>query len=160
MCSSDLFPSHDTVEADVIIDPKRFEEVLNKKEVITAIRKYGVFNVDSELNKLDKISSKRYYKLLENLTYNQRNELEKELKDLGIKKKEIFFEKKNKRIYPNEDLLRPIIGFMAKTDEGGAHDIARFGIEKEHRYRDWETDRKSTRLNSSHITRSRMPSSA
>ena len=28
------------------------------------------------------------------------------------------------------------------------------------RYRDWETDRKSTRLNSSHITRSRMPSSA
>ena len=29
-----------------------------------------------------------------------------------------------------------------------------------HHYRDWETDRKSTRLNSSHITRSRMPSSA
>ena len=28
------------------------------------------------------------------------------------------------------------------------------------RYRDWETDRKSTRLNSSHITRTRMPSSA
>ena len=27
-------------------------------------------------------------------------------------------------------------------------------------YRDWETDRKSTRLNSSHITRSRMPSTA
>ena len=26
--------------------------------------------------------------------------------------------------------------------------------------REWETDRKSTRLNSSHITRSRMPSSA
>ena len=26
-------------------------------------------------------------------------------------------------------------------------------------YRDWETDRKSTRLNSSHITRARMPSS-
>ena len=30
----------------------------------------------------------------------------------------------------------------------------------EQKYRDWETDRKSTRLNSSHITRSRMPSSA
>ena len=27
-------------------------------------------------------------------------------------------------------------------------------------YRDWETDRKSTRLNSSHITLSRMPTSA
>ena len=28
------------------------------------------------------------------------------------------------------------------------------------RYRDWETDRKSTRLNSSHSRASRMPSSA
>ena len=36
---------------------------------------------------------------------------------------------------------------------------AQFGI-KAPEYRDWETDRKSTRLNSSHITRSRMPSSA
>ena len=30
----------------------------------------------------------------------------------------------------------------------------------ENRYRDWETDRKSTRLNSSHSAKSRMPSSA
>ena len=29
-----------------------------------------------------------------------------------------------------------------------------------HTYRDWETDRKSTRLNSSHSGESRMPSSA
>ena len=29
-----------------------------------------------------------------------------------------------------------------------------------HKYRDWETDRKSTRLNSSHSAKSRMPSSA
>ena len=29
-----------------------------------------------------------------------------------------------------------------------------------HPYRDWETDRKSTRLNSSHSAKSRMPSSA
>ena len=33
-------------------------------------------------------------------------------------------------------------------------------LNNKRRYRDWETDRKSTRLNSSHITRSRMPSSA
>ena len=31
---------------------------------------------------------------------------------------------------------------------------------KEYWYRDWETDRKSTRLNSSHSAKSRMPSSA
>ena len=30
----------------------------------------------------------------------------------------------------------------------------------ENSYRDWETDRKSTRLNSSHSAKSRMPSSA
>ena len=34
------------------------------------------------------------------------------------------------------------------------------GVMRDPAYRDWETDRKSTRLNSSHITRSRMPSSA
>ena len=36
----------------------------------------------------------------------------------------------------------------------------RFSAANDRCYRDWETDRKSTRLNSSHITRSRMPSSA
>ena len=36
----------------------------------------------------------------------------------------------------------------------------RSGKDSHPSYRDWETDRKSTRLNSSHITRSRMPSSA
>ena len=34
------------------------------------------------------------------------------------------------------------------------------GINREIEYRDWETDRKSTRLNSSHSAKSRMPSSA
>ena len=33
-------------------------------------------------------------------------------------------------------------------------------LNKSNRYRDWETDRKSTRLNSSHSRASRMPSSA
>ena len=34
------------------------------------------------------------------------------------------------------------------------------GISNDTLYRDWETDRKSTRLNSSHSGESRMPSSA
>ena len=37
-------------------------------------------------------------------------------------------------------------------------DISEFA--KTYLYRDWETDRKSTRLNSSHRSLSRMPSSA
>ena len=43
---------------------------------------------------------------------------------------------------------------------GGGGDGIVPGKNGEAGYRDWETDRKSTRLNSSHITRSRMPSSA
>ena len=41
---------------------------------------------------------------------------------------------------------------LARVNELTADDLAA--------YRDWETDRKSTRLNSSHSAKSRMPSSA
>ena len=45
--------------------------------------------------------------------------------------------------------------------QGSKDDTTVFGYQERYGdYRDWETDRKSTRLNSSHITRSRMPSSA
>ena len=44
----------------------------------------------------------------------------------------------------------------------GDHDIKnkKRTLINEDGYRDWETDRKSTRLNSSHSAKSRMPSSA
>ena len=38
--------------------------------------------------------------------------------------------------------------------------IKKMQKQQEIKYRDWETDRKSTRLNSSHSGESRMPSSA
>ena len=43
-----------------------------------------------------------------------------------------------------------------------ALDVVRtcYMVTKKAAYRDWETDRKSTRLNSSHSAKSRMPSSA
>ena len=55
-------------------------------------------------------------------------------------------------------------GLSVETAEGLAeywHKIIRkeLGIDNKS-YRDWETDRKSTRLNSSHRSLSRMPSSA
>ena len=49
-------------------------------------------------------------------------------------------------------------GYMAQFSTAKAAAYA--ALAKAPRYRDWETDRKSTRLNSGHITRSRMPSSA
>ena len=50
--------------------------------------------------------------------------------------------------------------YMMGTGKMGINTGMVCGKEKMDSYRDWETDRKSTRLNSSHITRSRMPSSA
>ena len=38
--------------------------------------------------------------------------------------------------------------------------VYRVSLDNRQHYRDWETDRKSTRLNSSHSAKSRMPSSA
>ena len=53
---------------------------------------------------------------------------------------------------------------ILSSDEGTKQDIPKWcgkqGHEYMGNYRDWETDRKSTRLNSSHSGESRMPSSA
>ena len=66
------------------------------------------------------------------MTERERNEVCRGYADLIIKK---------------EQLIREIW----KTE---------FAIKRLEKYRDWETDRKSTRLNSSHRSLSRMPSSA
>ena len=49
--------------------------------------------------------------------------------------------------------------FIYINSEGGEVDTG-IQIINAIQYRDWETDRKSTRLNSSHSAKSRMPSSA
>ena len=53
---------------------------------------------------------------------------------------------------------RTTIGYDSRKQEYQTYNKNRWQYNAE--YRDWETDRKSTRLNSSHITRPRMPSSA
>ena len=52
--------------------------------------------------------------------------------------------------------------YMLNNDDTGINKTFENIIENNllSRYRDWETDRKSTRLNSSHSRASRMPSSA
>ena len=58
-------------------------------------------------------------------------------------------------------LFSPDDKFIGDVDELQLLDIQCQICEKNlSGYRDWETDRKSTRLNSSHSAKSRMPSSA
>ena len=63
---------------------------------------------------------------------------------------------------PREVKLRKIINGEANNMEDGVfptiYTEKKDGVQP--LYRDWETDRKSTRLNSSHSGESRMPSSA
>ena len=59
-------------------------------------------------------------------------------------------------------VLRKVVdNLKAEYDEIGNRETTK-GRSKfcSRNYRDWETDRKSTRLNSSHSAKSRMPSSA
>ena len=54
------------------------------------------------------------------------------------------------------------IDLKTKSNEYNVEIITNYKLSKDNAttYRDWETDRKSTRLNSSHLKLSRMPSSA
>ena len=73
---------------------------------------------------------------------------------------------------PAEELTRVSLSNQQKTNEmltvvvkdvGGLDSkiaVLSTKLEEREAYRDWETDRKSTRLNSSHLKLSRMPSSA
>ena len=50
--------------------------------------------------------------------------------------------------------------YLFRVPEALWASVKGFGLSDTGMYRDWETDRKSTRLNSSHLKLSRMPSSA
>ena len=63
--------------------------------------------------------------------------------------------------YVMEELMAKIDNDLQIYNERGKQKILELIDEsKGVDYRDWETDRKSTRLNSSHSAKSRMPSSA
>ena len=59
-------------------------------------------------------------------------------------------------------IFDPIYKLYGGKDENSAGEMGQLmnEMDKIAFYRDWETDRKSTRLNSSHSAKSRMPSSA
>ena len=88
----------------------------------------------------------------ENILETVAESIEKMMERLNVPEKEID----NMVNMLEEGRVSEMFNFTANYD---VQKVRAEGI-KEGNYRDWETDRKSTRLNSSHITRSRMPSSA
>ena len=72
----------------------------------------------------------------------------------------------SKNVYRDDEFVRAktkeealeAIDFLISPSKGLTYTITVFRDGES--YRDWETDRKSTRLNSSHSAKSRMPSSA
>ena len=94
------------------------------------------------------------------------NSLYEELPEVGDleRPKFIFFFDEAHLLFDDapEVLLEKIeqIVRLIRSKGVGVYFITQNPLDLPDMYRDWETDRKSTRLNSSHITRSRMPSSA
>ena len=62
--------------------------------------------------------------------------------------------------YSTERVIKSLVGEFTQNEKWSVKGALMGECWYNQLYRDWETDRKSTRLNSSHITRSRMPSSA
>ena len=91
-------------------------------------------------------------------TWNVRDQTKEELEELLTRKyKEIDGNYKMLRKVSNiEDAKRMIDEIWQIKSFVNAIELELIRSE----YRDWETDRKSTRLNSSHSAKSRMPSSA
>ena len=58
------------------------------------------------------------------------------------------------------DYIRELKEAIGEVLEREVEVLAKGCVSDYEEYRDWETDRKSTRLNSSHSAKSRMPSSA
>ena len=69
---------------------------------------------------------------------------------------------KNKRYQPTKktDIQKKPIELKIEQTNKEITDLEKSLKTQNVAYRDWETDRKSTRLNSSHSAKSRMPSSA
>ena len=136
-CTRPLLDEYDSVILSleqIVIDTK-------KEKITTA-------NKSLELIKKDKEQKEQLYKDV----VKEHIELAKSVNLIDSKKKDLLLQKEHFEKVENKGLKN--------KEELAKLEIYTYDSSIHEHYRDWETDRKSTRLNSSHITRSRMPSSA
>ena len=197
MCSSDLFPSHDTTEyrslqAEIRTEAAQLRMIgidpsgVAAGKTVTSIAVYSPINgtvdridvktgqyADSQIPMFHIVNTDNVYadllvfeKDVPNVKVGQSvslllrsaNGAQYEGKVYSVGK---TFETNPKVVHVRASIDGPKSGLIIGMYLCGkiASDVASLEAVSK-RYRDWETDRKSTRLNSSHITRSRMPSSA
>ena len=95
--------------------------------------------------------------IIEGLTYTSQEELVK-----GVKAKDEYIEKLKADLQAKQQAEQDVykqLGYQNELQFKNAQVEQQLTTQYKN-YRDWETDRKSTRLNSSHSGESRMPSSA
>ena len=188
MCSPDLFPSHDRggnrVKPDIVFCPflkeylpkeifENYDSFILHPGIIgdrghnsldhainNEVKNWGVviLKATQELDAGDIYAQSSFEMRIASKASIYRNEVNKAtLKAL----EEFLINYQDKNFKPIKQGQTEILRneFLKNTDF--LNQIThRIETESNNDYRDWETDRKSTRLNSSHITRSRMPSSA
>ena len=128
-------------------------------DIYETLKKYG------SIEPLQRTNQAMYgdfttFKGLRNLQ-DQRIELEQLFENLPIETRREFDHNINNFIQNGEEYFTKKIKEETEKQKIQTQEKKEEKIEeKEPKYRDWETDRKSTRLNSSHRSLSRMPSSA
>ena len=137
---------------DVLKSYKNFEPVMSGDTIIRG----KCDGIEMDINRLSE--DMNYFLELNYRTGPQKHNialraLAKKLNG-SLSEKELVVEGQNIRVTSERDIYKAL-GVEYQEPKDRSADLKIIDM-----YRDWETDRKSTRLNSSHITRPRMPTSA
>lgn len=125
--------AYDTIESDLILNPELFNNLEKDKraDLLIYFSSFEKFDFLKELEKVTHLGEqkKKYYKILKNLSLEERDKIEEKLKELKIRGYVVTFEQRNKRLYIAENMLRSIVGYMGYSGDEILKK-GRFGIEK------------------------------
>ena len=137
------------------LQTQQIEQQRRMNDAQIALAEAQARKADEEANKIGGVDIEEAYKRIE--------EMDAKINDLiaskELKEAEAELSKAKKETETTIQRLNESKEALTRAEINQAFAVATHYSEMT-RYRDWETDRKSTRLNSSHRSLSRMPSSA
>ena len=130
------------------------EEIIISDEVVSSLSKEQIRMIIFNYNKVKMLLENRnevIIKLVEHI-----KNIERQMNENGIKSEEL--EEKNMKMLGKVNELEELVKneyiknreLVGRIKEMGEKEAERERMGEDSKYRDWETDRKSTRLNSSH----------